>query len=159
MELEDVVKELYRLGYRYLLGVEYRAREGAELPSAARIQALVYADARPFAEAVFADLGRSAVRAGRRDQGIDEGHLRGASLPMLLLEPFHDRLVGERDELRRTCRKRRFRGLGFASFHFWRFRRKRGRRPKPPSLEKAPARLRALDSGSFGPATPLYSAR
>ena len=65
-------------------------------------------------------------------------------------------LFGEGSQLPRFRRKRRFGGFGLLFVRVWRFRQKRGRRPKPPSLEKAPARLRALDADSFGSAPSLY---
>ena len=110
----------------------------------------------PIAEPVLSDAGGSAVRAGSGNDGVDEGDLGLAPRPVLFVEPFGDGLFGEGSQLPRFRRKRRFGGLGLLFVHVWRFRRKRGRRPKPPSLEKAPARLRALDADSFGSAPSLF---
>ena len=153
---EPGVQELYGLGDRYLLRVEHRSGQGAEFPLAVWVQAFVYPDPGLLVEPVLPDAGGSAVRAGSGDDGVDEGDLGLAPLPVLFVEPFGYGLFGEGSQLPRFRRKRRFGGPGLLFVHVWRFRQKRGRRPKPPSLEKAPARLRALDADSFGSAPSLY---
>ena len=159
VELEQVVQELDRLRDRYLLGVEDGPGQGIELPSAVGVHAFVYAYPGPFVEPVLPESRGPAVGARFGDERVDEGDFLRGPRPVLFVEPFDDGLVGEGAKLLGFRRKRRFRGLGLLSVHGWRFRRKRGRRPKPPSLEKAPARLRALDADSFGSAPPLYSER
>ena len=158
VELEQMVQEFDGLGNRYLFRVEDGPGQRAELPAAVRVQAFVYADSGLFAEPVLPESGGPAMGARFGDDRVDEGDLLPGPAPMLFVEPFDDGLVGERTQFRGCRRKRRYRGLGFL-LHVWRFRRKRGRRPKPPSLEKAPARLRALDADSFGSAPPLNSGR
>ena len=157
VELEYVVQELDGLGDGYLLGIEDGSGQRSELAAAVWVQAFVDADSRPFAESVLSESGRSAMGARFRDDRVDERDFLFRPAPVLFPEPFGDGLVGERAKLVGFRRKRRFGGLGLAFLHIWRFRQKKGRRPKPPSFEKAPAHLRALDAGSLGPTPPLYS--